>query len=286
MASLRQIRRRLRSVQSTKQIMRAMQLVAGSKLKRTQSKLAQAHAVLQFLTGLLDRVRPSLTTVEHPLCATQNAQPSAVVIFTSDTGLCGAYNTNLIQLAESYLVRNSLQRTQVIYVGKKGARVLTRRGDAALEAHLELAGRPDLAKADAIGRSLLERFVSGRVGSIALLYAQPISSVTSRPTVRQWLPVQLSPQSTVDGPPSDYIFEPSAQRVFEDLLPRWALASFSVVMLEAFASEHSARMLAMKSATDNAEELLSDLTLQRNKVRQATITRELAEIVGTVESLK
>jgi len=122
-----------------------------------------------------------------------------------------------------------------------------------------------------------------------LLYARFVSPTVSKPTVKQWLPIQLTP---VTQSPShsvtdlDYIFEPSPQRVFEDLLPRWAMATFRVAMLEAFTSEHGARMVAMKNATDNAEELLGLLTRQRNKIRQASITKELSEIVGTAEALK
>ena len=307
MASLRQIRSRLRSIQNTKQIMRAMQLVSGSKFKRAQGKLLQARATLAFLDGLLERLLASNQGFNHPLCATRDDAPSTLVLFTSDTGLCGSYNTNLIQLAESFLNRDSLRRTSVVYVGKKGFRYFTKRGWTAAESYLDLAGRPDLAKAEAIGRALMERFLSGQTGSVHLLYSQFGSATTYRPSIMQWLPIPLEtttepkaegprPKATASGfrPPTsglrrdaaDYIFEPTSQRVFEDLLPRWALATFQRVMLEAFTSEHSARMIAMKNATDNAEEILKALTTQRNKIRQASITKEISEIVGTAEALK
>jgi len=291
MASLRQIRSRLRSISSTKQIMRAMQLVSASKLKRAQGRLLQARAVLGFLDGLLQRVLAASPSLHHPLCAARAEGPSLLVLFTSDAGLCGAYNTNLIQLAESHLRRDTAKRTQVVYVGKKGHRYFTRRGHAAAAAYLDLAGRPDLAKAEAIGRALMARFLDGRVASVELLYSQFASSTVYRPTLLRWLPIQLQPSAAPEaagGAPQgeEYLFEPSAQRVFDDLLPRWALATFQRVMLEAFTSEHSARMVAMKNATDNAEELLKSLTLLRNKTRQASITREISEIVGTAEALK
>jgi len=335
MASLRQIRARLRSTQSTKQIMRAMQLVSASKLKRAQARLMQARSTLGFLDGLLQRVlaatpgldhpttqlsaagRPSDAKRrgllkagpagwwDHPLCAVRAAAPSTLAILTSDTGLCGSYNANLIQLAESHLRRDSAKATQVIYIGKRGYRYFTKRGFVAAESYLDLAGRPDLKKAGAIGRALMDRFLSGRTGSIQLLYSQFASAMSYKPTLLQWLPIQLSattepkaegrrPQGTGLRPPAsgprreadEYIFEPSPRRVFEDLLPRWALAKFQLVMLESFTSEHSARMIAMKNATDNAEELLKSLTTQRNKIRQASITKELSEIVGTAEALK
>jgi len=302
MASLRQIRRRIRSIQSTKQIMRAMQMVSGSKFKRAQNRLLQARAVLEFLDGLLMRVLASTPGLEHPL-ATVKDGPSTVAIFTSDTGLCGSYNANLIRVAESdlwkrdgitqdgqvYLLKRD--RTPVIYIGKRGYRYFTNRGWEAVKFYLDLAGRPNASKAEAIGRELMARFLSGGASSVHLIYSQFRSLTTYRPTVLQWLPIQPQPTTGPLGHSAtatslEYIFEPSAERVFEDLLPRWAMVKFQLVMLEAFTSEHGARMIAMKNATDNAEDLLGRLTRQRNKIRQATITRELSEIVGTVEALK
>lgn len=310
MASLRVIRGRLRSIQSTKQIMRAMQLVSGSKLKRAQGRLLQARLVLEFLDGLVARVAAATPSLAHPLSAKREG-PTVLVVFTSDTGLAGSYNTNLIQMAEAYLRRDAARATQVIYIGKKGYRYFTKRGYAATESYLDLAGRPDLKRADAIGRALMQRFLDGRVGEVKLLYSQFVSAMVYRPTVITWLPIAAPAKAETSArsparsarPPGptgasagaggsrerwagDYIFEPSPGRVFEQLLPRWALAKFSLVMLEAFTSEHSARMIAMKNATDNAEELLQSLTRERNKIRQAGITKEISEITGTAEALK
>lgn len=320
MASLRILKRRIRSTQSTQQVMRAMQLVSGSKFKRSQSRLLEARAVLEFLDGLLQRVLAVTPTLDHPLRTSREGGESALVLFTSDAGLCGAYNANLIHLAEAHLRRpfDSAQDavpshvegrrdgptiTHLIFIGKKGHRDFTKRGYAAAETYLDLAGRPNLERIEAIGRSLMERFLSGRVSAINLLSSRFVSPTVHRPTIRQWLPIQLvgrkhTTTSFTEEPtslrayepkqrPTDaYIFEPSAQRVFEALLPRWALATFQAIMLEAFTSEHSARMIAMKNATDNAEELIQELTLLRNQVRQAAITKELSEIVGTAEALK
>jgi len=303
MASLRQLRSSLRSIKNTKQIMRAMQLVSASKLKRAQGKLLQARLVLEFLDGLLGRVLAVTPELDHALCArrpfdsAQGGVPSAVegrregaesaaVILTSDTGLCGSYNTNLIHLAESHLRRDSAKPTHLIYIGKKGHRYFTKRGFPAAESFLDLAGRPDPAKADAIGRSLMQRFLSGQVGSIDLIYSRFMSSMTYQPTIQRWLPIEIQRQETGDRRQGEYIFEPGPERVFEDLLPRWGLAKFQLILLEAFTSEHSARMIAMKNATDNAEKIITDLTMQRNKIRQAAITKEISEIVGTAEALK
>ena len=302
MASLRQIRRRIRSIQSTKQIMRAMQLVSGSKFKRAQTRLLQSRQMMGFLDDLLQRVLTAVAQsnrrsrksgpLRHPLMAGRKGQPGALLIVTSDTGLAGSYNTNLIQLAEAELRRDTAKATQVNYVGKRGSRYFTKRGFVAKAAVLDLAGRPDIARIDAIGQALMQRFLEGEIGSVRVLYAKFSSAAVSKPAVAQWLPIQLETAqgSQVAGRRSqetlEYIFEPSPERVFEDLLPRWAIATFRLLLLEAFTSEHGARMIAMKNATDNAEDLLGSLTRQRNKIRQATITRELSEIVGTVEALK
>ena len=279
--------------------MRAMQLVSASKLKRAQGRLVQARSTLEFLDGLLQRVLASTTGLDHPLCATAASAPPVLVLLTSDTGLCGSYNTNLIQLAESSLRQDSRQPTQLVTIGKKGHRYAVKRGYAVAESYLDLAGRPDLAKAESIGRALMARFLAGKASSIHLLYSEFKSAMVYRPVISRWLPVTLETEAATRNPSTalgagkrqattveEYIFEPSPQRVFEDLLPRWALATFQRVMLEAFTSEHSARMIAMKNATDNAEELLKSLTMQRNRMRQASITKELSEIVGTAEALK
>ncbi len=298
MASLRQIRQRIKSIQSSKQIMRAMQLVSASKLKRTQDKLVQGRGVMEFLDGLLQRVLAATTpqegsrapsaTPQPPLCRVpDHAAASTLVIVSSDAGLCGSYNTNVIQLAEAHLRRDSAKTTQVVFIGKRAYRYFTKRGYAATEAYLDLAGRPNPAKAEAIGRALIERFLSGSTGSVSVLSSRFVSPSVYRPAIQSWLPIQLSTQRNApSSPPLDYIFEPSPEQVFEDLLPRWAVAKFQLMLLEAFTSEHSARMIAMKNATDNAEELLNALTRQRNRIRQAAITKELSEIVGTAEALK
>ena len=268
--------------------MRAMQLVAGSKLKRTQNKMVQGRLVLEFLDALLQRVLASTKDLKHPLCASRGEGAAALVLFTSDTGLCGSYNTNLIAQAENYLRRDMAKPPQVLYIGKKGHRYFTKRGYPSTEAYLNLAGRPDSAKAEMIARSLMGRFLKGEIASVDILFSTFKSALVYRPVIWRWLPIALEQNPEVQAKISadKYIFEPSAKEVFEDLLPRWAIAKFQLAMLEAFTSEHSARMIAMKNATDNAEVLLKELTLQRNRIRQAGITKEISEIVGTAEALK
>lgn len=269
--------------------MRAMQLVAGSKLKRTQNKMVQGRAVLGFLDGLLQRVLASTNGLEHPLCAAKGEGAAALVLLTSDTGLCGSYNTNLITQAENYLRRDTASRPQMIYIGKKGHRYFTKRGYGEADAYLNLAGRPNAEKAQEIAKKLIERFLKGELASVDILFSTFKSATVYRPMIWRWLPIQLESTTAKEGDAKsevEYIFEPSAKEVFEDLLPRWAIAKFQLAMLEAFTSEHSARMIAMKNATDNAQTILKELTLMRNRIRQAGITKEISEIVGTAEALK
>src|SRR3989338_3077263 len=286
MASLRLIRRRIRSIQSTKQIMRAMQLVSASKFKRAQGRLLQGRQVLSFLDGLLQRVLVAAPAMKPPLFAHHEPEPGALVLVTSDTGLAGSYNTHLLQLAESELRKDPPRRTQIVFIGKRGHRYFAPRGYQSRQGHLDMAGRPDIQKIDPIGRAPMEHFLAGGLSSVRVLYARFVSTTVSKPTVIQWLPIQFSNQQSAISNQQEYIFEPRLERVFEELLPRWAIATFRLALLEAFTSEHGARMIAMKNATDNAQELLDALTLQRNTLRQATITKELSEIVGTVEALK
>ena len=269
--------------------MRAMQLVSASKFKRAQGRLLQGRQVLSFLDGLLQRVLTAAPAMDHPLTARRDDAPGALVMVTSDTGLAGSYNANVIQLAESELRKDTARRTEIVFIGKRGHRYFAARGYQSRQAHLDMAGRPDIQKIDAIGYRLMEQFLAGGLSAVRLLYAKFVSTTVSKPAVIQWLPIQLSSATRPLGHSAtedEYIFEPSAKRVFEELLPRWAIATFRLAVLEAFTSEHGARMIAMKNATDNAQELLDALTLQRNTLRQATITKELSEIVGTVEALK
>ena len=248
--------------------------------------------MLVFLDGLFPGGLLTAPNLQHPLAATREDAPSALLIVTSDAGLAGSYNTNLIQLAEAELRRDSARATQLSFVGKRGYRYFAKRGYAARDAYLDFAGRPDVTKIDAMGKVFMDRFLAGDIASVKILHAKFVSPSVSRPTVKAWLPITLQPgtlnieRGTRREAADEYIFEPSPKRVFEDLLPRWAIATFRLVLLEAFTSEHGARMIAMKNATDNAQELLTNLTRERNKIRQATITKELSEIVGTVEALK
>jgi F-type H+-transporting ATPase subunit gamma len=289
MASLREIRRRLRSTQSTKQIMRAMQLVSASKFKRAQTQLMQVRSVMEFLDALLQRVLAAMPDdVTHPLTMQPKGVPGALLVVTSDTGLLGSYNANLIALAEAHIRRESAQTTRYNYIGKKGHRYFSKRGYAQTRAYLDMAGRPNVERIAQVGKEFMDDFLAGKVSSVDIISAKFQSAAVSKPTVIRWLPAKIERPATGENEPpkEEYIFEPSPEAILNDLLPRWAMLKFQLAILEAFTSEHSARMIAMKNATDNAQELLATLTSQRNRIRQASITKEISEIVGTAEALK
>ena len=305
MASLRQIRSQIKSIQGTQQIMRAMGMVSASKLQRAQGRLLQARPGLAYLDGLVRRLLadyraalarraaesptaniPTLAEV-HPFFDQRLPRGAQVlVVVTSDTGLCSTYNTHLVAAAERFLERRPPDETwQIIPIGKRGARYFAKRRWPVLDGWLELGGRPDPVRLRAIGDALVQRFMTRADDGVAIAYTHFVSMMHYRPTVELLLPLEVPTGDAREEAPG-YIYEPTPERVLEAALPLWAATKTLVVLLEALTSEHSARMVAMKNASDNAKELAHSLTLQRNKIRQTSITRELLEIVGTAEALK
>ena len=304
MASLRQIRSQIKSVQSTQQIMRAMEMVSASKLQRAQARLVAARPGFAYLDQLIQRLladdpskrgasaKAAAAGESHPLFEQRASRArQALVVITSDTGLCSTYNAHLIVRAERLLEERrrvaSDETWHVVPIGKRGARYFAKRGWPLEGGWLELGGRPDPARLRAIGEDLVHRFLSRQIDGLTLAFTRFISPMVYRPTVEPFLPLARPAVSDAAREAAvEYIYEPSRQRVLDVALPLWAQTKMLVALLEAFTSEHSARMIAMKNASDNAKEMLETLTMKRNKIRQAAITRELAEIVGTAEALK
>ena len=286
MASLRQLREQVRSIQNIAKITRAMEMVSASKLKRAQNRLLAVRQVTQYLSTLMERVAPSLAATNHPLTrAVPDAPRHLLIILGSDTGLCGSYNERLARAALEVLKREPRELTCVGVLGKRADRMLRRTPYTVVERWLGWAGRPDPARAATLREFALARYRAGEVDRVSFVYMRFKSSMVYVPTVEQLLPIAV-PTANESAYPVEYIYEPTKERALETLLEEWLRLKVWVTLLEAFTSEHSARMIAMRNATDNASELMDELTLTRNKVRQATITRELAEIVGTAEALK
>ena len=276
MPSQREIRRRIGSVRNIKQITRAMQFVAASKLKRAQDATLQSRPYSEALDEVLAGLAAVLGGEEHPLLAHREGGRRAIVLITSDRGLAGSLNTNVIRFASREVAQHQGDLT-LVTVGRKGTGAM-RRARMPIEASFEAFGdRPTFAEITPLSRLLTDDFLGGVFDSIDLIYSRFISTLSQRPELHRLLPVQpLEDTSAIPG--HQFTFEPNPGEVLRQLLPRYVATRLYQAVLESTASEQSARMVAMKNATENAEELIEDLTLSYNKVRQANITREMIEI--------
>ena len=278
MASQRDIRRRIGSVKNIKQITRAMQFVAASKLKRAQDATLAARPYSEKLDEVLADLAAVLDGGDHPLLAEPQSTRRSIVLITTDRPLSGPLNTNIVRFVSRDIVDNPGD-VALITVGRKG-RDAMRRSGLPLEAHFATFGdRPTFADVLPLARLVTDDFLAGTYGRVDIVYSHWVSTLVQRPTALTILPIQ--PARDTDGiPGNQFIFEPSASAVLEQLLPRYVATRLFQAVLEAKASEESSRMVAMKNATENAEELIEDLTLSYNKVRQANITREMIEIAS------
>jgi F-type H+-transporting ATPase subunit gamma len=276
-ASQRDIRRRIRDVGRIKQITRAMQFVAASKLKRAQDSTLAARPYSEKIDEVLADLAAVLGTDEHPLLATRTEGKRLLVLITSDRGLAGPLNTNTIRFAARAITEHEGDLA-VVSVGRKG-RDAMRRARVPLDAHFAGFGdRPTFADIIPLARLVTDGFVSGELGRIDLVYPRFVSTLVQRPTVEALLPISPAADTAAGIPGNQFIFEPNPGAVLEQLLPRYVATRLFQAVLEAKASEESSRMVAMKNATENADDLIADYTLAYNKVRQANITREMIEI--------
>ena len=276
MASQRDIRRRIRDVGRIKQITRAMQFVAASKLKRAQDSTLAARPYSEKIDEVLADLAAVLGDNEHPLLADRPEGKRLLILVTSDRGLAGPLNTNTIRFAAREITEHPGD-IAVVSVGRKG-RDAMRRARVPLEAHFAGFGdRPTFADIIPLARLVTDGFVSGELGRIDIVYPRFVSTLVQRPTMEPLLPVR--PAADTEGiPGNQFIFEPDPGTVLEQLLPRYVATRLFQAVLEAKASEESSRMVAMKNATENADDLIEEYTLAYNKVRQANITREMIEI--------
>jgi F-type H+-transporting ATPase subunit gamma len=304
MSSLRVLRRRIRSVQSTEQITKAMELVSAAKLRRAQRAAESARPYAETMAAMLGHLSRAATAREHPLFERRAEGATLLVVISADRGFCGAFNANLVRRTVHLLREPSGDgvkpgEMRLLFVGKKAWEYFRRRTWPIAGIYRDLGGQLNLDRAQEITHDLLARFLSGEVREVQLLYTRFVSTLVRRVTVLPFLPIvpagtEETPaghepaggEARGDGAAVEYIFEPSPERIFETLLPRYALSRVMAAMLESFAAEHAARMVAMGSASKNAEEMIDDLVLLRNRIRQAGITKEIAELVGGSEALK
>jgi len=276
MASQRDIRRRIGAVRNIKQITRAMQFVAASKLKRAQDSTLAARPYSEKIDEVLADLAAVLGEEDHPLFAVREGGKRLIILITTDRGLAGPLNTNTIRFASRLITEHTGDLT-LVTVGRKG-RDAMRRARVPLEAHFAGFGdRPTFADVLPLARLVTEDFITGAYGQVDIIYAKFITTLSQRPQLDQLLPIRPA-EDTAGVPGNQFLFEPGPTAVLEQLLPRYVATRLYQAVLEAKASEESSRMVAMKNATENAEDLIEDLTLAYNKVRQDNITREMIEI--------
>jgi len=284
--NLKALRGRIKSINMTKKITRAMEMVSAAKLRKTEGVMKASRPFMEKIQLLLGRLALSTGAQEHPLFQKSETGVPLLVVFTSDRGLCGAFNANILKLAVARL--KSEPGLKVFVIGRKGrdylrryfaTRIVREITDATLTGEFT----------NAIADELLNGFLDARYSRIELLYPHFISTVYNKPTMERYLPLEpaaFGVSATDALTPVDYILEPSPERVFEVVLPRFLKSKIFLTLAESMTSEHSSRMMAMNNATKNCNELASGLTLRLNKARQAVITTEIIEIVSGAEALK
>jgi F-type H+-transporting ATPase subunit gamma len=281
--SQREIRRRIGSVGNIKQITRAMQFVAASKLRRAQDSTLAARPYSDKLDEVLADVAAVVDRDQHPLLAEEREGTRLIVLFTSDRGMAGSLNTNTIRFAMQEVNRAG-DDLQMVTVGRKGTAAM-RRAQMPLAASFDGFGdKPTFADILPLARLISDDFLAGTYSKVHLLYPAFVSTLVQRPEMRRLLPVKPNADHLEGIPGHQFIFEPGPAHVLEQLMPRYVATRLFQAVLELTASEQSSRMIAMRNATDNAQELIDDLTLTYNKVRQSNITREMIEIATGANS--
>jgi F-type H+-transporting ATPase subunit gamma len=290
MPSLIDMRRRIRAVKSTQQITKAMKMVAASKLRRAQERVLATRPFAIQARRVLASIASRVDQASHPLLVRRpGAERGAtlLIVLTSDRGLCGSFNTNIAKTVGQFLRDNPGRPITLAIVGRKGRDLLGRRGLPVLFDYVNLPNIIRVAEAEAIASPAVEAYLEGRFDSVHIMYNEFKSVIQQRMVLEQVLP--LSPISEEEAaaatPQTDYLYEPSPERIFDRVLSRFVDAQVLRALLESAAAEQAARMTAMDAATRNSAEMIDGLTLTMNKVRQAAITREIIEVVSGAQAL-
>jgi F-type H+-transporting ATPase subunit gamma len=283
MPSLKDFRKRIGSVRSTQQITKAMKMIAAARLRRAQQAAEQARPYAAKLTEMFTAVVGGLSEEAHPLLARREERRIDLVVLTSDRGLCGGFNANLLRQAETFLREHQDREVQLMLVGRKGLDYYRRRRITPLLERTGVIGTGVGEASRELAARVTARFAEDQTDAVYLLYSRFQSAIAQIPTVVRLLPVDTPPEDTS---PVEYIFEPPRPELLARLLPRYIQTRLLQALLESNASELGARMTAMDNATRNASEMIDRLTLSMNRARQAAITTELMEIVSGAEALK
>ena len=284
MASSKEIRGKIKSVENTKKITKAMEMVAASKMRKAQERMRSARPYAEKIGNIAAELAKANPEYRHPfLVKNEGAKAVGMVVVTTDKGLCGGLNTNLLRAATAKLkeVEAAGQTTEVVAIGSKGFGFMNRIGAKVVAHATQLGDQPHIEALIGPVKVLLDAYAAGKLSAVYLCYTQFINTMKQEVKVHQLLPLKASDMATEkSGPSWDYIYEPDAATVIDELLLRYSEALVYQAVAENMASEQSARMVAMKAATDNAGNLINELKLVYNKTRQAAITKELSEIVG------
>ena len=285
---LRAVKRRIVSVKSTQTITRAMELIASSRIIKAQRRVEAARPYAETMRQLMASVAQNAGNIDHPLLKPREGKGKVgMVVISADRGLAGAYNTNVIRAAERDMAKHA--ETRLFLSGKKALSYFRFRGYDVTDAWTGTSDQPKIGDARTVARAAVEAFEKGEVDEVRLAYTKYESALTQRPVVIKLLPAETEDikGDTVEtgGKKAGYIFEPEPEDILGYLLPRYIEGAVLQGMLEAAASEHAARRRAMKAATDNADELIGNLTRDYNQARQAEITTEIMEVIGGAEAL-
>lgn len=294
MANLKEVRTRIASVSSTQQITSAMKMVSAAKFRRAQNAIIGMRPYADQLQEIIADIDTG-DGVRTPYHAQRPLQNVLLVVVTSNKGLCGAFNSNVLKQAQQRIdhYRATLPagaQLHVMSIGKKSSELLARQRDLPLSTHDDLLDSPSFDEIAALADDIMQRFVAAQLDHVEIIYNQFKNSLTQILSTEQFLPLTGESGNTsttgTSAPSNDYIFEPSKNDILREMVPLTLRSTFYRIILDSLASEHGARMTAMQKATDNATELLKDLTLSYNKARQAAITNEIIEIVSGSEALK
>ncbi len=286
----RQLRRRIKSVQSTKKITRAMEMIAASRIVKAQQRVAAARPYSEQITEVLRQLAASGVGLDHPLLKEREVKTVGYVVLAADRGLAGAYNTSVLRTADRALQADKKEGKDysLSLSGRKAEGYFRYRGYRIDEASSGFTEQPSYEDARRVAGGMIERYSEGDVDQVQIVYTRFLSAGAQKVTNARLLPLEKESieDLAAEGPTADYEFEPSAEGILELLLPRYVESRVFAAMLDASASEHAARQRAMKSATDNAEDMIKTLGVQANKIRQAGITTEIMEVVGGAEALR
>ena len=283
MPSLIDLRRRIRAVKSTQQITKAMKMIAASRLKRAQDRVVSARPFAQRMLTVLNGLVARVDQDAHPLLKTQGegGKPLLIVV-TADRGLCGSFNSNVIKAAGQFIVDQGQDREIALgLIGRKGRDFFKRRGFDVRYEQVGIFQKMSFADAEEIANTAIEEFTSGRASSVDIVYNEFKSVIAQKLVLERLLPIpRLEEAAAAAGPSVDYLYEPTPEDIFKDLLPRHVQVQVYRALLESNAAFFAAQMTAMDAATRNSTEMIDNLTLYMNKVRQAAITREIIEVVS------